>query len=43
MKKSVTQDFFQRISDKDIELLSVILKEDSEEIAYIIAGYAEKN
>ena len=42
IKKSVTQDFLQHIANKDVELSSVILKEDSEEVAYIISGYATK-
>ena len=43
IKKSVSQDFLRHIADKDVELSSVILKKDSEEVAYIIAGYAAKN
>ena len=33
IKKSVSQNFLQYIADEDVELSSVILKEDSEEIA----------
>ena len=38
IKKSVTLDFLQLIAHKDVELSSVILKKDSEEVSYIIAG-----
>ena len=43
IKKSVTQDFLQHLAHEDVELSSVILKEDSVDVAYIIAGYAVKN
>ena len=42
IKKSVTQDFLQHIAYKDVKLSSVILKEDSAQVAYIIAGYTAK-
>ena len=42
IKKSITQEFLQHLAHKDVELSSVILKEDSVDVAYIIAGYAVK-
>ena len=43
IKKSVTKDFLQHIAHNNVEQSSVILEEDSEEVAYIIAGYAAKS
>ena len=42
IKKSASQDFLQHIADKDVELSSAILKQDSEKVAYINAGYSAK-
>ena len=42
IKKLETKDFLQHIAHKDVELLPVIFKEDSEEFAYISGGYAAK-
>ena len=35
IKKSVTQDFLQHVAHKNVKLSSVILKENTEEVAYI--------
>ena len=43
IKKSVTQDFLQHISHQDVELSSVILKEDSKEVATSFLATQQKN